>query len=156
MSKTIKNTKSKKKSKKIKEIVEIFKQYPKIFPSGYFRYLSSNLSKHDKNGTLIYKDGVVLTYTKYKRSVKNKYKNFKISAGDIKVNQLINKNEGNGKAKKIFMNFMKKYKKNNIILEVRKDNKRAIKFYKKNNFKTIEKTKFGDIPGIVMLYKPFY
>ena len=54
------------KSKKVKEIVKIFQQYPDIFPRGYFRFLTGTLDKHEKNGTLIYKNGVVLTYTKYK------------------------------------------------------------------------------------------
>ena len=64
------------KSKKIKDIVKIFKQYPDIFPRGYFRYLPATLEKHHNKGTLIYKNGVVLTYTKYKKTV-NKYKKYK-------------------------------------------------------------------------------
>ena len=31
------------------------------------------------------------------------YKKFKVKKGDIKINQLVNKNQGNGKAKKVFM-----------------------------------------------------
>jgi hypothetical protein len=136
------------KSKKIKEIIDIFKQYPDIFPSGYFRFLPATLDKHDKKGTLIYKNGVVLTYTKYKKTV-NKYK---IKPGDVKLNQLVNKNQGNGRAKKIFLKFMKKHKDSNLLLDVLASNKRAIKFYKKNGFKKIANTKFGDkLKGIVML-----
>ena len=33
---------------------------------------------------------------------------------------------------------------------MRKNNKRAIKFYKKNGFVKVGKTKFGELPGIVM------
>lgn len=139
------------KSKKIKEIIDIFKQYPDIFPSGYFRFLPATLDKHDKKGTLIYKNGVVLTYTKYKKTV-NKYKKYKIKPGDVKLNQLVNKNQGNGRAKKIFLKFMKKHKDSNLLLDVLASNKRAIKFYKKNGFKKIANTKFGDkLKGIVML-----
>ena len=139
------------KSKKIKEIIDIFKQYPDIFPSGYFRFLPATLDKHDKKGTLIYKNGVVLTYTKYKKTV-NKYKKYKIKPGDVKLNQLVNKNQGNGRAKKIFLKFMKKHKDSNLLLDVLDSNKRAIKFYKKNGFKKIANTKFGDkLKGIVML-----
>ena len=95
---------------------------------------------------------MVLTYTKYKVSV-NKYK-FKIKPGDIKINQIVNKNQGNGHAKKIFLSFLKKHKKANLILDVRSNNKKAIRFYKKNGFKKIDETKFGkDMKGIVMLRK---
>ncbi len=137
------------KSKKVKEIVKIFQQYPDIFPRGYFRFLTGTLDKHEKNGTLIYRNGVVLTYTKYKVSV-NKYK-FKIKPGDIKINQLVNKNQGNGAAKKIVLQFLKKFEKNRIWLEVRANNKRAIRFYKDRGFKRVCKIKFGEIPGIMML-----
>jgi len=140
-----------KKSKKIKDIIKIFKQYPDIFPRGYFRYLPATLEKHDKKGTLIYKNGVVLTYTKYKKTV-NKYKKYKIKPGDVKLNQLVNKNQGNGKAKKIFLKFMEKHKDSNLLLDVLASNKKAIKFYRKNGFKKIDDTKFGDkLKGIVML-----
>ena len=140
------------KSKKVKEIVKIFQQYPNIFPRGYFRFLTGTLDKHEKNGTLIYRNGVVLTYTKYKVSV-NKYK-FKIKPGDIKINQLVNKNQGNGKAKKLFMSFMKKHKKTNLILDVRSNNKKAIRFYRKNGFKKVDETSFGkSMKGIIMVRK---
>ena len=139
------------KSKKIKDIINIFKQYPDIFPRGYFRYLPATLEKHDKKGTLIYNNGVVLTYTKYKKTV-NKYKKYKIKPGDVKLNQLVNKNQGNGKAKKIFLKFMKTHKDSNLLLDVLASNKKAIKFYRKNGFKKIDDTKFGDkLKGIVML-----
>ena len=142
-----------KKSNKIKDIINIFKQYPDIFPSGYFRFLPATLEKHDKKGTLIYKNGVVLTYTKYKKTV-NKYKKYIIKPGDVKLNQLVNKNQGNGKAKKIFLKFMKTHKDSNLLLDVLASNKRAIKFYRKNGFKKIADTKFGDkLKGIVMLKK---
>ena len=92
-----------------------------------------------------------MTYTKYKKTV-NKYKKYKIKPGDVKLNQLVNKNQGNGRAKKIFLKFMKKHKDSNLLLDVLASNKRAIKFYKKNGFKKIANTKFGDkLKGIVML-----
>ena len=39
------------------------------------------------------------------------------------------------------------------FLDVKKDNKRAIKFYKKNGFKKFGTTKFGDFKGIIMKRK---
>ena len=45
---------------------------------------------------------------------------------------------------------MKKNGNVNLILDVLKNNKRAIKFYNKNGFMKVGTTKFGDLPGIVM------
>ena len=53
----------------VDEIVNIFKQYPNIFPGGYFRFLKGRLSDKIKN-EIIYENGVVLTWTKYKRKTK--------------------------------------------------------------------------------------
>ena len=54
----------------VDEIVNIFKQYPNIFPDGYFRFLKGRLSDKIKN-EIIYENGVVLTWTKYKRKQKS-------------------------------------------------------------------------------------
>jgi len=39
------------KSKKIKKLTKIFQQYPKIFPSGYFRFLAARLENHINKNT---------------------------------------------------------------------------------------------------------
>ena len=144
--------KTRKKPKKVYDIIKIFKQYPKIFPSGYFRFLPAVLEKHIKDKTLIYKNGVVLTYTKYKKRP-NKYAKYGIEGGDVKIHQFLNKNQGNGKAKIIFKKFIKKHKKSNFVLEVMKNNRRAIKFYNKNGFRKVGNTKFGKLSGIIMIKK---
>jgi hypothetical protein len=141
-----------KKPKKVYDIIKIFKQYPKIFPSGYFRFLPAVLDKHIKDKTLIYKNGVVLTYTKYKKRP-NKYAKYGIEGGDVKIHQFLNKNQGNGKAKPMFKKFIKKHKKSNFVLEVMKNNRRAIKFYNKNGFRKVGNTKFGKLSGIIMIKK---
>ena len=135
--------------KKVKKIEKIFKQYPDIFPRGYYRYFGISMSEKIKNKEIIFKNGVVLTWKIYKRDP-GMYKKFKLEKGDLKINQLVNKNQGNGMAKKIFVDFLKKHSDKNIILDVKKDNKRAIKFYKKNGFKKVGKTKFGEFQGIIM------
>lgn len=140
------------KPKKVYDIIKIFKQYPKIFPRGYFRFLPAVLEKHIKDKTLIYKNGVVLTYTKYKKRP-NKYAKYGIEGGDVKIHQFLNKNQGNGKAKIIFKKFIKKHKKSNFVLEVMKNNRRAIKFYNKNGFRKVGNTKFGKLSGIIMIKK---
>ena len=138
------------KSKKVKKYIKIFQQYPKIFPSGYFRFLGARLQNHIDKKTLIYKNGVILTWVKYQKTVK-KSKKCIIKPGDVKLDQIVNKNQGNGAAKKILLEFLKKHEKNRIWLEVRKNNKRAIRFYKKNGFKKVCNIKFGEISGIIMV-----
>lgn len=138
------------KSKKIKKLTKIFQQYPKIFPSGYFRFLAARLENHINKNTLWYRNGVVLTWIKYQKTV-NKNDKCIIKPGDVKLDQIVNKNQGNGAAKKVVMQFLKKFEKNRVWLEVRANNKRAIRFYRKNGFKKVCNIKFGDIPGIMMV-----
>ena len=151
--KTVKN-KTVKKNPKIKKMVKIFKQYyPDIFPRGYFRFLEGNLQEKIKNKEIIFKNGVILTWKIYKK-VPTQYKNLGLTPDDIKINQLVNKNQGNGAAKKIFLGFLKKHKNKVLMLDVRSNNKKAIRFYKKNGFKTVAKTKFKDLSGIIMKKSP--
>lgn len=144
-----KKQKTRKKMSTVDKMVKIFKQYPKIFPRGYFRFLKGNLEEKMRNKCVIFKNGVILTWKKYKK-VPSKFKSIGLNVGDIKINQLVNKHQGNGKAKKIFLAFLKKHKNKNIVLDVKKDNNRAIRFYKKNGFKKVGETTFGQYPGIIM------
>ncbi len=135
----------------IQELINIFKLYPEVFPGGYFRFLKGRLyNKIDKN-ELIYKNGVVLTWTKYKRKTKIS-PTISILKGEIKVNQLVNKNQGNGMAKYIFSTFINTHPETTMYLDVKTDNDRAIEFYKKNNFTVIGEKLFGksQIPGLIM------
>ena len=122
---------------KIKEMEKIFKLYPDVFPSGYFRFFNASMSNKIKNNEYIFKNGVIMTWKIYKRKSQIHTDKFPIEVGDVKINQLVNKNPGNGKAKKIFTSFLKKHNKKKIYLDVRSDNKRAVKFYKKNKFRKI-------------------
>ena len=155
MPKTLKRSRKKRKNKtrkklsKIKRIVKIFQKYPDIFPRGYFRFLEGTMREKFQNKEIIFQNGVVLTWKKYKVNP-SKYAKYNFQKGDIKINQLVNKKQGNGKAKKIFLKFLKKHKNTNLLLDVRTNNKRAIKFYEKNGFKKVGKTTFGDLPGIIM------
>jgi hypothetical protein len=138
------------KSKKIKSLTKIFQQYPDIFPSGYFRFLGARLQNHIDKKTLWYKNGVILTWIKYQKTVKKTPKCI-IKPGDVKLDQIVNKNQGNGAGKKVVLQFLKKFEKNRIWLEVRANNKRAIRFYRDRGFKKVCKIKFGEIPGIMMV-----
>ena len=132
------------------EIIDIFKLYPDVFPGGYYRFLKGRLNDKILKNELIYKNGVVLTWTKYKRKTKIS-PTISILKDEIKINQLVNKDQGNGMARKIFKDFLNKHK-TTFYLDVKKDNKRAIDFYKKNNFTRVGEKLFGitKIPGIIM------
>jgi len=134
-------------------LISIFKQYPDIFPRGYFRFLKTNLENKIQNKEIIYRNGVILTWKKYK-NVPAKYKKYNIQKGDIKINQLVNKTQGNGMAKKIFLQFLKKHKNKVLFLDVMSNNKKAINFYNKNGFRKIGNTKFGKYQGIIMKKNP--
>ena len=140
------------KSNKGKKMIKIFQQYPEIFPRGYFRFLGARLQNHIDKKTIIYKKGVILTWIKYQKTVK-KSKDCIIKPGDVKLDQIVNKNQGNGAAKKIILAFLKKHKDTRIWLEVRSNNRRAIRFYEKNGFKSVGSCiiKFGvDMKGVMM------
>jgi hypothetical protein len=140
------------KSTKVKKMIKIFQQYPEIFPSGYFRFLGARLQNHLDKKTIIYTKGVILTWIKYQKTVR-KSEDCVIVPGDVKLDQIVNKNEGNGAAKKIILSFLKKHKSSRIWLEVRANNIRAIRFYEKNGFKVVGacKIKFGeDMRGVMM------
>jgi len=138
------------KSKKVKSLTKIFQQYPDIFPSGYFRFLGARLQNHIDKKTLWYKNGVILTWIKYQKTVKKTPKCI-IKPGDVKLDQIVNKNQGNGAGKKLLSQFLRKFEKNRIWLEVRANNKRAIRFYRDRGFKKVCNIKFGEIPGIMMV-----
>ena len=85
-------------------MIKIFQQYPEIFPSGYFRFLGARLQNHIDKKTLWYKNGVILTWIKYQKTVKKKPKCI-IKPGDVKLDQIVNKNQGN--LKQSFENYQK-------------------------------------------------
>lgn len=133
----------------VEDIIKIFKKYPTVFPGGYFRFLKANLIKKIDKKELLYRNGVVLTWTKYKRAV-SLAPHLKAAAGDIKINQLVNEVEGNGEAKKLFLDFLSNTPNTIFWLGVREDNERAVKFYEKNGFVKVADTKYGGDNGIIM------
>ena len=134
----------------VNDIIDIFKLYPDVFPGGYFRFLKAKIHKKIEKNEIIFKDGVVLTWTKYKRKT-NISPDVSILKGDIKINQLVNRYQGNGMAKEIFSTFITNHHCTTLYLDVKADNERAIEFYKKNNFNPIGEKLFGkNIKGIIM------
>ena len=137
----------------INDIIDIFKLYPEVFPGGYFRFLKAKITNKIEKNEIIYENGIVLTWTKYKRKTKIS-PTVSILKGDIKINQLVNRYQGNGMAKKIFSTFINNHLATTLYLDVKQDNIRAINFYKKNNFKVIGEKLFGkNMKGLIMKRK---
>ena len=127
----------------MEEYIQLFKLYPEQFPRGYFKHLKSSLQEHINKNTLIYNNGVLITWKIYKNKTK-KYKR-----GDVKLCHFINKQPGNNQATIAMNSFLQTYP--NLKLEVRNNNIRALKFYKKCGFTKINDIFFGKLfPGQVM------
>lgn len=132
------------------DIIDIFKLYPDVFPGGYFRFLKAKITNKIEKNEIIYENGVILTWTKYKRKTKIS-PTVSILKGDIKINQLVNRYQGNGMANKILSTFINNNNGTTLYLDVKADNERAINFYKKNNFKVIGEKLFGkNMKGLIM------
>ena len=134
----------------VDDIIDIFKLYPNVFPGGYFRFLKAKITNKIEKNEIICENGVVLTWTKYKRKTKIS-PDVSILKGDIKINQLVNRYQGNGMAKEIFSSFITNHHCTTLYLDVKADNVRAIEFYKKNNFNVIGEKLFGkNMKGLIM------
>lgn len=118
----------------IDELVSLFKLYPDVFPSGYFRYLKTNLQQSIAKETYIYRDGVLLTYKRYSRSHPPALK------GDYLLDKLVSKEPGNGKAQEVLSEFLLVKDASNCYLKVKATNARAIAFYQRNGFRIIKYT----------------
>jgi hypothetical protein len=116
--------------KQAKEIYAIFRKFKDIFPHMRFDYLQRKIDK----GECVYKDGVAITYTVYKR--KNKIGRCMANKGDAVIHQIVNENPSNGKSRDVLCDFLEQTVPGRTVwLSVRENNDRACGFYKKMNFK---------------------
>lgn len=131
-----------------KEIYEIFKKYKAIFPHIRQDYLKRMIAA----GNVIFEDGVVIVYQKYKK--KTRLGDYSAKAGTYMLHQIVNANVGNGNTEKVFNNFLAKViddESDGIVLTVRANNGRACKFYEQMSFEKVGTIswKSGEIPGVV-------
>ena len=125
----------------------IFKTHKKT----YFPHIRDNYLKDQIDlGNIIFQDGVVIIYNVYKRRQQLGDSKFMAMKGDTQIKQIVNKNQGNGNAHKIFKKFLNKQT-GNIWLTVRKENFRAINFYSSMGMTQVGNINWsnGKIPGAV-------
>ena len=149
----------------LEEIMNVFKQYGDTFPHIRKDKIETMIEFHN----VIWEEGVLITYNHYKRKQKvamMSKKNRVLSAyeaqkGDCILHQIAAKNQGDGSGKRVFEKFIKYNKGRDIVLSVRTENDRAIKFYKKNGFIKVSNIEWGkdkQVKGQVYLLeqKPLY
>lgn len=131
-----------------KEIFDIFRKYKEIFPHIRQDYLKRMIAADN----VIYKDGVVIVFQKYKK--KTKLGDYTAERGTYILHQIVNANAGNGKTDEVFQDFLNKViddESPGIVLTVRTNNKRACKYYEQCSFEKVGTInwKSGEIPGTV-------
>ena len=149
----------------LEEIMNVFKQYGDTFPHIRKDKIETMIEFHN----VIWEEGVLITYNHYKRKQKvamMSKKNRVLSAyeaqkGDCILHQIAAKNQGDGSGKRVFERFIEYNKGRDIVLSVRTENDRAIKFYKKNGFIKVSDIEWGrdkQVKGQVYLLeqKPLY
>lgn len=134
------------------EIMGVFKQYGDLFP----HIRGDKMTTMIEGGNVVWEDKVLITYNHYKRKQKlglieqsmfgkGPYVKvpYEAQEGDCILHQIAAKNQGDGSGKKIFNRFIDFNAGRDIILSVRTENKRAISFYKKNNFIKVSDIEWG-------------
>jgi hypothetical protein len=139
------------KIEEIKEVYGIFHKYKEIFPHVRFDYLQRKID----SGCCVYDNGVVITYTIYKR--KNRIGENIANKGDVMLHQIVNDNPSNGNSRDVLERFFDYTVEGKPVwLTVREDNKQAINFYKKMNFEVMGDISWmgGDLPGVIFKHMP--
>ena len=106
-----------------------FKRYRNIFPHIRTDYLKRQI----KNNNVIFQDGVVIIFGKYKR--RGKLGTSQYNKDDVIIHQILNTQIGNGNASRVFEKFLGLTTKCRLLLTVRSANQRAREFYERQNMK---------------------
>lgn len=129
-------------------VCDIFKKNKAIFPHIRQDYIRKML----REGKCWCERGIVIMFNQYKRN--NKIGNITAPLGSFTIKQIVNENIGNGNAALALETFVYDTSRD-IYLSVRKDNYRAIAFYKKNMFIEVGSINWKNdtIPGLVFIRK---
>lgn len=134
-----------------KEIYEIFRKRIDFFPHIRYDYLMRAIN----SGRCVYQDGVVIIFSVYRK--RTRVGTCSIPRNNCMLHQIVNADEGNGKAKEVLKKFLAYISSLNlpaIWLSVRADNNRATSFYEKNGFSQVGTVKWmnGTLAGLIFRY----
>ena len=134
------------KSDEVDNMMEIINSYPKILPHLYKQ--KYKLIDRIKQGRVLYDGNCIIIFRKHKRKTKiSLNSNVVVNRGDFSLNQIISNRIFRGGSERMLNQFIEFCKDNggeNIFLSIRSDNSLAIKFYKRNGFKFIDKTYWNE------------
>ena len=126
------------------DVISAFHLYRNVFP-----HLSpTDIKKSIQNKELIWKYGVAIQFKYYKQ--KRKKGTFTTKVGDIHLIKMCKVN--GGLSDMAFNEWLDLLKRGRIVLSVRQDNHRAIKFYERHNFNIQTEISWNEdkIKGYVM------
>ena len=126
------------------DVISAFRLYRNVFP----HLTTTDIKKSIQNKELIWKYGVAIQFKYYKQ--KRKKGTFTTKVGDIHLIKMCKVN--GGLSDLAFNEWLDLLKRGRIVLSVRQDNHRAIKFYERHNFKIQSEISWGKdkIKGYVM------
>ena len=126
------------------DVISAFRLYRNVFP----HLTPTDIKKSIQNKELIWKYGVAIQFKHYKQ--KRKKGTFTTKVGDINLMKMCKVN--GGMSDLAFNEWLDLLKRGRIVLSVRQDNHRAIKFYERHNFKIQSEISWGKdkIKGYVM------
>ena len=130
----------------LEKVWSVFKENRTYFPHIRTDYLKRQI----KSKKVIFHKGVVLIDSTYQRTVSLGNKQFE--KGTNIIHQIVNSKQGNGNATKVLKQYFKRLPNNSkCILTVRKSNKIARKFYKRNKFQVVGKINWSNnsIKGLI-------
>lgn len=140
----------------LEEVWQIFKPHLKTYFPHIRKSYVENCIKNDK---VIYQDGIVIIYNRYKK--KTKIGNCQCQRGEIILKQIVKDKMSNKDAKDAMFEFFQ-YVNNNVWLTVRVDNHKAISLYEKTGMKKVGDINWssGKIQGAIffkeLVNKPLY
>jgi hypothetical protein len=132
----------------LKEIYWQFHKRKDVFP----HVRRDRLQRMIEKGLVIWQDGVVITYQRYKKSTR--VGDLDIPKGAIMLHQILNSRQFSGKGGEVFEQFVREIVRpsgGDLYLSVRKENTVACAFYERHGMQVVGKVAWsgGLIPGLV-------
>lgn len=136
------------KASELKNIYKLFVNRRDIFP----HVRRDALKRRIDNKQCIYENGVVITFQQYKK--RTRVGDLDISSGAIMLHQILNGNQFNGAAGRLFDRFFEQVvvsSGGDLYLTVRKENKVARQFYRRHGMRIVGEIAWagGTIPGFI-------